>query len=839
MLAGRSALVLLLCVLSGLAQAQLWAQAQPWMQAQPWVDAHGPLDPARMLALEPEKPRALLPEEYVWTAGTAQVLAGKNASREKNGQLDLHYFRASFEVKNLPPHATLYLAGPRQARVYLNGHQVAEFAPRAQSWMPFETQWADVGALLRPGRNVLAIEAVRGFSHSHHTNGLRTKQVNWGEVLVAKILAAPLAESGPALLISNAEWRGTKVLSKGTLSEGWQQPQFDDHLWPRVQSLGGMESSDEFYQWHADTGLYNWPGYLGVSSALRRYWMLPVKAVAEGDARFERVEDLAAERNAAAVIHLPEGKAEHAPSILLDFGREVAGRVLLTNGGDRLLRAHVRYGESMEELDAPFLGEETLWLPPQGVARGPKSAFRYVRVSFPEDAGEVRLRQAAVEGIAAPVRYRASFESSDARLNQIWQSAAYTAHLCMQEGIWDGAKRDRGKWMGDMDVTARVIDAVFADGAMSEKTFRELAGKPPYDEHVNSIAPYTAFWVIGEAAHYRRTGNRRALEDAREPLKGLLQLMTADVDANGLFVNSTHHTLFVDWAKNFDRETPESLRAVQAEYALAFSEGAFLLHALGENALASDYERRAEVMRKAAIEHLLDAKTGSFGPYWQANAIAIVAGLGDAVQQQKFYEGSLKSVGAGLDQAQPITPYYGYYVLEALARTGHRQQALDWMRQYWGGMLDLGATSFWEAYDPHWPREKPHLSLEADRKKGTYVSLAHGWSSGPALWLLENIAGIQSLEPGRKRFVVRPELSGLAWFKASVPAGVGVLRVAADGQGYALDLPAECRVRLDLAAPGAGRQLWLNGAPARNLASDGARVGLDLDRAGHYRIEVR
>lgn len=822
MLAGRSGLVLWLCVLSGA------------VQAQQWVQAHGPLDPARTLALEPEKPRALLPEEYVWTAGTAQVLAGKNASRDKNGQLDAHYFRAVFEVKDLPPHATLYLAGPRHARVFVNGQLAAEFAPRAQSWMPFETQWADVGALLRPGRNVLAIEAVRGFSHSHHTNGLLTKQVNWGEVLVAKILAAPLAEAGPSLLISHAEWRGTK-----TLSEGWQQPQFDDRAWPLVQSLGGIESSDEFYQWHADTGLYNWPGYIGVSSALRRYWMLPEKVTGEGDARFERIEELAAEKNAAAVIDLPADKAEHAPSILLDFGREVAGRVLLTNGDDKLVRARVRYGESREELDAPFLGEETLWLPPQGVARGPKSAFRYVRVSFPEDAGEVRLRQAAVEGIAAPVRYRASFESSDARLNQIWESAAYTAHLCMQEGIWDGAKRDRGKWMGDMDVTARVIDAVFADGAMSEKTFRELAGKPPYDEHVNSIAPYTAFWVIGEAAHYRRTGNRRALEDAREPLKGLLQLMTDDVDANGLFVNSTHHTLFVDWAKNFDRETPESLRAVQAEYALAFSEGAFLLHALGENALAADYERRAEVMRKAAVEHLLDAQTGSLGPYWQANAIAIVAGIGDQAQQQKFYEGSLTSVGAGVDRAQPITPYYGYYVLEALARTGHTQQALDWMRQYWGGMLDLGATSFWEAYDPHWPREKPHLYLEADRKKGTYVSLAHGWSSGPALWLLENIAGIESLEPGRKSFVVRPALSGLTWVKASVPAGDGQLAVAADGQGYVLDLPAQCHVRLEVVAPEAGRQIWLNGAPAKNLAKDGARVGLDLDRAGHYRIEVR
>ncbi|WP_420236410.1 alpha-L-rhamnosidase C-terminal domain-containing protein [Telmatobacter bradus] len=804
-----------------------------------WMDAHGPLDPARELALAPEPARALLPEEYVWTAGTAQVLVDKNASHDKDGNLVPHYFRAAFDVKSLPQHATLYLAGPRHARVFLNGILATEFDAEAHPWMAFETHWADVSALLKPGRNVIAIEAVRGFTHSHHTNNLLTKQVNWGDVLVAKILAASLAEKGPALMISNGQWRSTM-----TVSEGWQEAEFDDRAWPLVQSLGGIESSDAFYQWHADTGLYNWPGYIGVSTEMRRYFMLPLKATvqSEGGASFEHIEDLATQKNAPTMIHLPAQKAEAAPAILLDFGREVAGRVLLTNGSDQLARAHVRYGESMEELDAPFLGEETLLLPPHDAARGPKSAFRYVRVSFPEASGEVRLQQAALEGIAYPVRYRTSFESSDPLLNRIWESAAYTAHLCMQEGVWDGAKRDRGKWMGDMDVTARVIDAVFADDRPNEKTFLELAGQPPYNEHVNSIAPYTAFWVIGEAAHYRRTSSKDALQAAHEPLKGLLKLMSADVDANNLFVNSTHHTIFVDWAPNFDRDTPEAERAIQAEYALAFSEGAFLLNELGEHTLAEKYEKLAAAMRQAALDHLLDAKTGSFGPYWQANAIAIVAGIGDQALQKKFYDGSLAGVGAGVEKMQQITPYYGYYVMEALAKTGHTQQALDWLRQYWGGMLDLGATSFWEAYDPRWPRENPHKFLQADRKQGSYVSMAHGWSSGPALWLMENIAGIRPLEPGRGSFLVRPELAGLGWVKASVSAGDGSLTVDIknnNGLIYSLDIPENCRVKLEIPAPSAGHFIRLNGVVVR-VSKDRTQPQneqIELTRGGKYRVD--
>lgn len=837
MLSGRSSMSLILSLLTIAGAAAAHTQT--------WVDAHGPLDPARALSLEPEPPRALLPEEYVWTAGTAQVLAdkGRYVTHDKNGNLVPHYFRASFDLKSPPRQATLYLAGPRHARVYLNGRLAMEFDAHPDSWISFETQYADVAALLRPGRNVIAVEALRGISISHHTNNLLTRQLNWGEVLVAKILAAPLAAKGDALLISNSQWRSTLEAPAE-----WRQPGFDDSSWPRVQSLGGIESSDEFYQWHADTGLYNWPGYIGVSADMRRYRMLPLAATVQnkGGARFERVDALTRDKAAPpaeqTVLHLPAQNTGSEPALLLDFGREVAGRLLLTNGGDRLVRANVRYGESLEELDAPFLGEQTLLLPPHDLARGPKSAFRYALVRFPETRGEVRLQQAALEGIAYPVRYRASFLSSDPLLNRIWESAAYTAHLCMQEGVWDGVKRDRGKWMGDMDVTARTIDALFADGRPNEKTFLELAGRAPYDEHVNTIAPYTAFWVIGEAAHYRRLGNKAALDQIRQPLMGLLKLMRADVDAEGLF-NAAHQTVFVDWAPNFDHDTPEARRAVQAEYVLAFSEGAFLLRALGEPELAGQYERLAERMRQAALDHLLDDQSQTFGPYWQANAIAIVAGIGDAALQQRLYAGSLASVGNPQKPPQQITPYYGYYVLEALARQGHTQQALDWMRQYWGGMLSLGATSFWEAYDPRWPREHPHSYLQADHKTGTYVSLAHGWAAGPALWLLENVAGIRQTEPEGKNFVLRPELSGLHWIKASVPAGDGTLNVDITNNNHLtmqLDVPENCRIVMEIPAPGTGQSIWMNGRKiaASPVEDTPDKVRFELTNHGQQLIEI-
>ena len=48
------------------------------------------------------------------------------------------------------------------------------------------------------------------------------------------------------------------------------------------------------------------------------------------------------------------------------------------------------------------------------------------------------------------VPYLGSFHCSDALLERIWDVAAYTVHLNMQQYIWDGIKRDRLVWMGDL-----------------------------------------------------------------------------------------------------------------------------------------------------------------------------------------------------------------------------------------------------------------------------------------------------------------------------------------------------------------------------------------------------
>src|ERR1700678_730161 len=124
-----------------------------------------PLDPTRnrtQPSLESSR-HAPLPEEYIWTASD-------RSSNDKviytfpkvTEQIEPHYFRERFEVKALPRQATLYIAGPRRVKVWINGQKAEEVESDVTSPLGIHVFTTDVTRYLRQGQNTIAIEAVRG-----------------------------------------------------------------------------------------------------------------------------------------------------------------------------------------------------------------------------------------------------------------------------------------------------------------------------------------------------------------------------------------------------------------------------------------------------------------------------------------------------------------------------------------------------------------------------------------------------------------------------------------------------------------------------------------------------
>ncbi len=136
----------------------------------------------------------------------------------------------------------------------------------------------DVADKLKPGLNTIAIAAVRPSGNHHHTNSLLTSWLTSGEIMVAKIVPAGRGVDAPALVMTTKAWK-----SSTTLNPEWMQPVFDDSTWKAVVSLGSIEGSGDFFQWNADTGLYEWPGYLGESPYLANYHLEPVRSEQRAD----------------------------------------------------------------------------------------------------------------------------------------------------------------------------------------------------------------------------------------------------------------------------------------------------------------------------------------------------------------------------------------------------------------------------------------------------------------------------------------------------------------------------------------------------------------------------
>ena len=787
-----------------------------------------------------------LPEQYIWTKEDA-VAEDPAARRPWQWSDDLgpHYFRRSFELSAVPEHATLYVAGPRSAEIYLNGREVGSYQLNLDFPMGIRVYACDVTAALRTGRNVLAIEAVRGPNTGSGSESRESIQQTRGEVLVAKIVPAGRGIVAAPLAISNGEWKASMHAAAG-----WEGADFDDSAWENADSLGGVESSIEFFQWNADAGMYDWLGYDGISPFLAQYHLpaMTVNNVYPDAGKLSNVDSLMQSAPAAEFrVELPSKRVDayHAPQILLDFGREVVGRLELQSDSDDAGRVTIQYGESEgEAFNEPYLGVDPLYIAPHATAYGPKSAFRYALIRF-TGGGDVRYKAIELAGIQYPVKYQGYFDSSDPMLNQLWTVGAYTAHLCMQDDIWDAPKRDRGRWMGDLEVSGRTIEDAFGDRFLMDDTLDRLLGPAPVRGDVNGIPGYSAFWVIGETQYYKHTGSMQQLESTDTRLVQLLDYMRKELDSRQLFADKNHAWPFVDWSPELNGLDPETLRATQMEFYAAFRDGAYLLRQMHDTANADRFEKQADAMKAAAQQYLLDP-SGSFGTRWQTNAYAVLSGVANPSQYAAIWQNSLSSVGHIKYNALIVTPYYTYYVVSAMAKMGHRQAALNWIRQYWGGMLNEGATSFWEGYDPSWYKgDDFHASLQADDMSGYRVSLAHGWSSGVTPWLMEQVLGIQAMAPGFSQVNIRPDLIDLKWAKGAEPTPRGLLGIAIKKDGGAgmvtsIDLPAGTVASVSVPVTTEHARVLVNGKPETGTTAEGGRREVVvLKAAGHYEIESR
>ena len=125
-----------------------------------------------------------------------------------------------------------------------------------------------------------------------------------------------------------------------------------------------------------------------------------------------------------------------------------------------------------------------------------------------------------------------------------------------------------------------------------------------------------------------------------------------------------------------------------------------------------------------------------------------------------------------------ITPFMIEFVLASLFEAGEYKNAAERLENYWGGMIDVGATTFWETYVDG--EEEETATAMYGRPFGR--SKCHIWGAGPLYLIPRYYFGIASEDFG-ERLVVKPQKTLIKNRSITVPTKRGTLTVSHDGGG--------------------------------------------------------
>jgi hypothetical protein len=510
-------------------------------------------------------------------------------------------------------------------------------------------------------------------------------------------------------------------------------------------------------------------------------------------------------------------------AITLDFGKEVGGLATLSFGStsDSGQRVGLAFSESSQYVGttsdlssgrgdadgalhttAPAGGTYTM---PTAQLRG---GFRYLTV-FLDTSGWVDVKGVSLDFTAAPGKtnpadYANYFHSSDDLLNRVWYAGAYTVQLdtiaSNQGRAWpppatewdnsatvgvgdsvlvDGAKRDRTVWPGDLGIAVPTQYAYSDDLTSTRNALTTMydaqsaEGEIPWSGppfNLTGSDTYHTWTLLGTSTYYTYTGDRTWLDSEWADYKRGMAFITNKIDGNNLLdVTRTQ-----DWARV--GQGGENISANALLYA-ALKGGAALATAEGDSALAASWNDKAAAIKAAANSRLWDASKGMYkdnptsGLYPQdGNSLAVWYGLTDSTAKAKSILAGLGKNWGAYGPTTPewggnVSPFTGGMELNARFTANDDYTALDQIRRTWGHMLtsDIGTRStFWEGV-----RADGGLAYA-----GSFMSLAHGWSTAPTSTLTFDVLGTApESATGAYRFVPHPGDLTSAEGRITMPQG--------------------------------------------------------------------
>ena len=448
-------------------------------------------------------------------------------------------------------------------------------------------------------------------------------------------------------------------------------------------------------------------------------------------------------------------------SVIVDMGRHMTGyfsfRIDHTGmPADAPIRLRLTFAEVPAELNTPFdpypgglsrawLQDETVTVMrlPAEVRIERRVACRYVKIEvLATSYFDFRIGDIAFEAVTSASGEAPRLAAgTDPMIRRIYETGLETLSECMQTVYEDGPKRDQRLWIGDLyleslanacsfrnhSLTRRCLYLLAAladeDGWLHATVYEYPEPEPQYNQHTMD---YSLLYGVALLEYLKATGDTataqelwpvvaRQIEIARTYLKDSLYDMQ----------KQPQWWLVFDWKDDLDRHA-----SVQGLMTFAVERGWELARMLGRESEAADWPDLVKSMRRASRDAFYDRRSGVVvsGPQRQVSYLSQVWMVLSGTLSPKEGARALTAVLDDPTACRPGSPYAYHYLIEALIACGMEDEARERLIGYWGGMIERGADTFWEVYDPMDDCKSPYGFYPVN-------SYCHAWSCTPVYFI--------------------------------------------------------------------------------------------------------
>jgi hypothetical protein len=724
------------------------------------------------------------------------------------------HFRRFVTFDKVPGAYPVRVSADNRFILYVNGVRVGD-GPARGDLSHWRYELFDLAPLLKAGQNLITAIVW-----------------NWG------VYAALAQMSDRTAFLLESEATGDGDIST---PKNWQVETEPGHMaldrssikmWTYFASGPGEEIDAAAYDWNWNSPDDKSPAWVDVGSPMRdsifpsvarahsanttednNWWLVPDRLphmeykATEAGANV-RVDVMTERAGLVPLQEFPVGStvvASHGHvHILLDRKTLTTGYPVLTVSGGKGAKIWFTYSEALYDKDmhkgdrdaiegreAHGLKDEFL---PDG---GDKRVFqplwwrtwRYLDLDIQTGDQPLTLDSLTAEFTAYPFEERASFESPDPELRQIWDVSWRTARLDAHETYMDTPYYEQLQYIGDTRIQALISYAVAGDGRLARQAIEafnnsripEGITQSRYPTSLEQHIPtFSLLWIGMVHDWWMYQPDSEPVTESLEGIQSVLHWFQGYELPDGMLKGFPWWG-FVDWVSKGDIPTYDAKGrscTITLQYLGALDDAAELEQAVGDPVFAQRYKERATHVRQGLYSQCWSEPRGLMaetpdkrGFSQQANMLAVLYDVIPKDRQQEVMRKVLAiEPGTTPDGVLSASYYFRFYLARALDHAGMGDDYLASIEP-WRKMLALHFST--------WP-ETP-VDTRSD---------SHAWSAHPIYDLLTLVAGIEPASAGFRTVRIAPHLGDLKDLKASFPHPEGLIKV-------------EYHLKADHPAPGA------------------------------------